>query len=120
MMRLPVLLLVLAMIAGCARPTRDQDTLQAIKAESSSLLKAYPPSQDGWTDVRKSEWPPAIARLRPHSVTVRPYGVDIVIKPGMDGGLGYEIPRSGSTNDLPMPAQCYTDLGQGVFWHGPC
>lgn len=109
----------LVLLTGCERPTHDQTALKAIKTESEMLMKAYPivPTK-GWTDVPKSQWPPAIAKLHPQSVTVHEWGVDISTKPYFDGGWGYMIPRR--EKDVPMPAGCYSEPGPGVFWHGPC
>lgn len=112
-------LAVLALIGGCTCPTHNQSTLRTIRTESQ-LLKATHPidASKGWAEVPKSQWPPVIASLQPHSVTVYGWGVDILIKPYFDGGWGYGIARS--KQDLPMASTCYSELGQGVFWHGPC
>jgi len=79
---------------------------------------AVHPTQ-GWAVVPEREWPPVIASLHPHAVTVYGWGIDISIKPYFDGGWGYAIPRK-DKQDLPMPAACYSEPGQGVFWHDPC
>jgi hypothetical protein len=111
--------IALALVAGCASPTHDESVLRAVKAESQLLVASHPiKPPKGWADVPRSEWPPAIAGLQPYSVIVRGSGVDILIKPDFDGGWGYEIPRD--KRDLRMPAECYSEPGQGVFWHDPC
>ena len=112
-------LAALVLLTGCEFPTYNQTKLKAIKAESELLMKTYPivPPQE-WVDVPESQWPPAIAKLHPHFVTVYGWGVAISTKPYFDGGWGYMIPRR--KQDLPMPAGCYSEPGPGVFWHGPC
>lgn len=110
---------MLTLLCGCTGPSRDQAVLQAIKAETELLATTHPitPPQ-GWADVPEHEWPPTIASLQPNAVTIHPWGVHISIKPYFDGGWGYGIPRR--KQDLPMPEQCYSEPGPGVFWHGPC
>jgi hypothetical protein len=100
------------------RPTHNQSELKAIKAEAQSLVATHPIKPKGWVDVPKSEWPPVIASLQPYSVTVHTWGVDISIKPYFDGGWGYAVSRN--KRDLPMLEKCWSEPGQGVFWHGPC
>ena len=73
---------------------------------------------EGSADVAETAWPPVIASLRPHFVAVHTWGVSISIKPYFDGGWGYHVARS--KRDLPMPEGCYSEPGEGVFWHGPC
>ncbi|WP_204338133.1 hypothetical protein, partial [Proteus mirabilis] len=68
--------------------------------------------------VPENQLPPVAASLHPEWVTVHEWGVDIVIKPYFDGGWGYHVARS--RRDLPMLDGCYSEVGQGVFWHGPC
>ena len=113
------ILAAVILIAGCQCPTRNQTRLKAIKAEAELLMKTHPikPPKD-WAHLPKSQWPPAIAKLEPYSVTIHPWGVDISTKPYFDGGWGYMIPRQ--EKDLPMPAGCYSEPGPGVYWHGPC
>lgn len=69
-------------------------------------------------ELPQAELPPAIASLQPRFVLVGRNGVDIVTRPFMDGGWGYNVPRTKA--DLPMPADCYSEPVRGVFWHGPC
>jgi hypothetical protein len=114
----PALLAALALLAGCAWPTRDQSKLKAIKAESEHLAATHPIGPQGWTEISQSRWPPVIASLRPHSVTVHEWGVSISTKPYLDGGWGYHVSRY--KRELPMPERCYSEPGEGVFWHGPC
>jgi hypothetical protein len=114
------LILAALSLAGCQRPTQDQSKLRAIQVESQRLLATHriDPTK-GWADIPRSQWPPVIRSLQPHSVTVFGWGVDITTKPYLDGGWGYEVPLNGK-HELPMPAECYSELGHGVFWHGPC
>ena len=116
--RASAVLLVLAALGGCAWPTHDQSRLAEVKTEAALLVAQHPVNPQGWADIPREQWPRAIASLGPRDVTVFRWGVDVTTKPYFDGGWGYDIPTD--KRDLPMPAQCYSDLGQGVFWHGPC
>lgn len=111
-------LAALVLLTGCAWPTFDQAALKAIRAEALLLMKTHPikPPKD-WAKVPKSQWPPAIAKLQPESVTVYEWGVDIWTNPHFDGGWGYHVPRR--KEDLPRPAGAYSEPGPGVYWHGP-
>ena len=113
------MLIAMSVLGGCERPTSDPGTLRAIRAEALAMRKTFPPQEPrNWRDVQPGQWPSVIASLRPHSVTIYEWGVDIRIKAGFDGGWGYAVPQRKS--DLPMPAACYSEHGQGVFWYGPC
>ncbi|WP_286864754.1 hypothetical protein [Sphingobium sp.] len=93
--------------------------LRAIESETQSLMTDRPLSpSDGWVDIPIRRLPPKIASLNPKAVTVHHWGVDIIVKRGLDGGYGYAVPKR--QQNLPMPQECYSNLGQGVFWHGPC
>ena len=108
-----------ALLGGCSWPVFDPEKLKAIKAEAVSLTASHPiKPPKAWVDVPKSQWPRAIASLQPHSVTIRHWGADIVTKSDMDGGWGYHIAQN--KQDLPMPAGCYSEPIEGVFWHAPC
>jgi hypothetical protein len=110
---------IAALLHGCAQPTSDSAKLAAIKSEALTLARTHPViAGRGWTTIRQGEWPPAIASLDPKVVTIDRRGLDIVVKHGLDGGWGYEIPLHGRS--LRMPAACYSEPGHGVFWHGPC
>ncbi len=97
------------------RPTHDEVELKAVAAESLRLMAAYPQQ---YVDVPADKWPPAIAALKPLSVTVRDGMVDIPTKPGFDGGWGYGFALD--KRDLTMLVECWSELGHGVYWHGPC
>ena len=105
----------LALLAGCAWSSLDQPELAAIRAESRTLMEAYP--TQNYVTIPKSRWPVAIARLEPASVTVFPDGVDIMVKPYFDGGWGYFVPRS--EGKPPTPAGRFSAVGQGVYWYHP-
>jgi hypothetical protein len=112
-------LTAVALLNSCNRPISDDAKLKAIRAEAQALLNTHPPQQRSkWRKVSKEQWPATIAALHPENVTVHTWGVEIVIQGYFDGGYGYEVPRTKS--DLPMPAACYSEPSQGVFWHGPC
>jgi hypothetical protein len=116
------LAIALTLLTGCTRPTHDQSTLKAIKAESQILMLTEQPVTYGTVPkvivtVPKSRWPRVIASLKPEWVTVFPDGVDIMIKPFFDGGWGYFVPRS--EREPPEPAGRYSELGQGVYWYHP-
>jgi hypothetical protein len=109
----------IAFLSGCTSPISDPATLRAIESEARSLIIEYPVSPPNvWADIPMREWPPKMASLKPDAVTVHRWGVDIMVKPGIDGGYGYAVPKN--QEDLPMPAKCYSELRQGVFWHNPC
>jgi hypothetical protein len=106
-------------LGACNRPVSDAEQLMAIRAEAQTLMETHAPARPNkWKNVPKDQWPAAISSLRPENVTVHVWGVDIETKAHFDGGYGYEVPRSKA--DLPMPAACYSEPSQGVFWHGPC
>jgi len=109
----------LALFGGCERPTRDESVLRAIRAESAQLVAKHPirPPERS-VQVPKNRLPRVIASLDPEMVTVHDWGVDIMVRPGFDGGWGYQVARD--KRDLPMPAECYSDVAAGIFWHGPC
>jgi len=44
--------------------------------------------------------------------------VDITTKEFFDGGWGYGF--ASNKQDLSMLEECWSELGDGVFWHGPC
>lgn len=108
-----------SILGGCNRPVSDAEQLRAIRAEAQTLIKTHAPARPSkWKDVPKDQWPTAISSLHPETVTVHVSGVEIMTKAYFDGGYGYEVPRSKA--DLLMPANCYSEPSQGVFWHGPC
>lgn len=112
-------LAVMLLLSGCNRPISEAKKLEAIRAEAQALIKIYPPERPkNWRRILKGQWPAAIADLHPEDVTVHTWGVDITTKAYFDGGYGYNVP--GNKADLPMPAACYSEPSQGVFWHGPC
>jgi len=112
-------LAALVLLGGCAWPTYDQSTLKAIRTESRRLMAMHSIDvSKRWASVPESQWPPVIASLKPDSVIVHKRNVEILIKPSFDGGWGYEVPVE--KTDLMMPPECYSELGQGVFWHSPC
>lgn len=114
-----IILVVIAIYSAFPHPTYDQTELKAIAAESQQLILTYPLSAAGQSvDVPKDKWPPVIASLKPVSVQVYYKMVDITTRQGFDGGWGY-----GFTTDkqhLTMLVECWSDLGQGVYWHGNC
>ncbi|WP_448663533.1 hypothetical protein ACG3SL_02345 [Sphingomonas sp. CJ20] len=93
--------------------------MKAIAADAQRLMAAYPlgPSDRSlW--LPKGKWPAAIARLRPAYVIVSHRAVEITTKPFFDGGWGYGFARD--KRDLGMLAECWSELGEGMYWHGPC
>lgn len=77
-------LAILALLLGCAWPTRDQATLKAIKAEAQALMTTH--TGRAYATIPKSRWPRAIAALRPETVTIYEDGINILMKPEFDGG----------------------------------
>jgi hypothetical protein len=107
------------LLGGCTSPIADPVRLGAIESEARSLIADHPirPPNE-WVDIPMNRLPPTIAALGPEAVAVHHWGVDIMMKPHFDGGYGYAVPKN--KIELPMPAQCYSEIHQGVFWHGPC
>lgn len=110
-----IILMALAVYCAFPHPTHSETKLRAVAAESRRLMAAYPVTP---SDIPKSKWPPAIASLKPFSVTVHREMVDITTKPFFDGGWGYGFPPD--KQDLTMLVECWSALGHGVYWHGPC
>jgi hypothetical protein len=111
--------LAAATLTACSRPVSDPNQLKAIRAEALFLMKTHRPDLPGKErEVPKDQWPTAISHLDPVDVTVYPWGVDIQTRKYFDGGYGYEVPLNKAL--LPMPASCYREPSEGVFWHGPC
>jgi hypothetical protein len=106
------------LLNSCEGPTQNPRELRAIRVEAERLMATPPTGMDEWGHVPKSEWPPVIASLRPHEVTVNEQSVHISTKPFFDGGWGYEVARS--RQDLGMPSECYSEVSPGVYWHNPC
>ena len=109
----------LALLGGCDRPIFHMTRLQQVRTEAFLLMRSHPvdPASNA-RDVPRTEWPPAIASLNPVWVDVRVGSVDIITREFFDGGWGYNVPRS--KRDLSMPARCYSEPSEGVYWHGPC
>lgn len=108
-----VSVLALTLLGGCMSPTRDPALLKAINAEARTLMSALPPGV--YEDVPKENWPDAIASLEPERVVVRPDGADIILKVFFDDSWGYFVPRTAEHS--PMPAERFSNLGQGVYWY---
>jgi len=109
----------MSFLSGCNWPISDAKKLEVIRAEAQALMKTHLPERlRTWRKVPEGQWPATIAGLHPEDVTVHTWGVDIMTKAYFDGGYGYEVPRRKA--NLPMPAACYSEPSQGVFWHGPC
>jgi hypothetical protein len=121
-LQIGVLIVVLAALGiylAVPHPTRNDAELKAIAAASERLMAAYPlEGAQRYADVPKEKWPPAIAGLKPESVTVYPGMVDITTRPFFDGGWGYGFARN--KRNLTMLVECWSELGYGVYWHGPC
>jgi hypothetical protein len=113
----PVLTLCLiaafGLLTACAFPTRDQEVLNAVEAEARVLFRAHP----GDAELRRENWPPAIATLSPEFVHINPRGIYITTKPYFDGGWGYFIPRLEGV--LPEPVGRFEPVGSGVYWWHP-
>lgn len=112
-------LALLGIYFATPHPTDDQTTLLAVAAESQQLLATHSVSPPGdYLEIPKDKWPAAIASLRPVGVTVRRGMVDITTRDFFDGGWGYGFAQDKRL--LGMLPQCWSALGHGVFWHGPC
>ena len=108
------ILMTLALLSACTRPTHDSATLQSIQRESAGLMAAYP---RGVGDLPKNHWPRTIAGLHPAFVIVSSDEVEIVVKPYLDGGYGYLVPRD--RQRLPEPKGRFSKLGTGIYWYHP-
>jgi hypothetical protein len=106
-------LAVAALPSGCTRPTHDRATLAAIRTESLTLMQAHPTNMNNL--LPKEDWPRVIASLQPTFVDVGQEGVDIIMKPGFDGGYGYFVPKIGQ--ELPGPPKGYSKLDNGIYWY---
>lgn len=107
-------LAVFLLLDACPGPTYQPLRLEAIRAESEGLMAA----RTFGGDIPKSAWPPAIASVNPEYVFVGRSTVFIIVVPFFDGGWGYEVtPRKENLGMLP---ECYEQVHEGVFWHGPC
>ncbi len=116
----PIIILV-AITIYCAfpHPTHNQTELKAIAAESQRLMAIYPISpSEQFVDIPKDKWPPVIASLKPYSVFVGHRTVNITTKPYFDGGWGYGYALD--KQHLTMLVECWSELGHGIYWHGPC
>jgi hypothetical protein len=118
--RPPVLSMVavVLMLCGCHQPSSDQEQLEAVRAEAAALMRSTRLASGEGRQIAKEDWPKAIASLQPETVAVEEWGVSILKKSDMDGGWGYDLPRSKA--DLPMPDTCYSQPSPGVYWHRPC
>lgn len=97
-------------------PTRNDAKLMAMNAEARRLMPLR--TSLDWNGVPKNRWPGTIASLNPQWVQLYPWGVEVQIEGFFDGGWGYHILLNG--RELPMPKECYEDLGRSIYWHGPC
>jgi hypothetical protein len=114
-----IVLIAVAIYCAFPHPTHNQAQLKAIAAESRRLMATYPLGPSGQSaHIPKGKWPPTIAKLEPYSVIVRHGMVDITTKPFFDGGWGYGF--AFDKQDLTMLVECWSELGHGVYWHGPC
>jgi hypothetical protein len=111
--RLLAVLSGVALLSGCAFPTHDRAKLAAMRHEADMLMKAHKTGQ--MKVIPESEWPPAIAIMRPETVWVDQAGVEILMKAYFDGGWGYYIPQG----HRQLSANQFKNLGAGVYWHGP-
>ena len=113
------ILTAIGIFCAFPHPTHEQTRLQAVAAESARLMAMHPIGPAGPSvRIPRGEWPPAIAGLKPRSVTVRRGMVDITTKEFFDGGWGYGF--APHKRDLTMLVECWSELGHDVFWHGPC
>jgi len=108
-------LTVVTLTTACTRPTHDQATLDSIKTEFLALMQTHPARTHH--ALPKGEWPHVIASLHPTFVSVDEQGVDVVMKPALDGGYGYYVPKNGRS--VPRPPEMYSQLDEGIYWYRP-
>lgn len=111
-------LAALLVLSDCPAPIYEARKLRAIKAESLRLAATHAVPAEGWLEISRVEWPPVIASLKPKMVILNRGGMHIFVVPFFDGGWGYDIPWR--KENLGMLPGCYSDLGEGVYWHDPC
>ncbi len=111
-----IILIALGVYSLFPHPTRDEDMLQAVASEAVALKRKHPAGAR--VELASDDWPPAIASLKPQSVTVSAKKVDIQIRHYFDGGWGYSF--APDKQDLGMLPECWSDLGHDLYWHGPC
>lgn len=104
----------IALLTACASPTNDPSVLKEIEAEAKILMMS---PTDTHGVVPRDRWPRAIASLKPENVTVFQQGLEILVKPGFDGGWGYFVPKDERIRTEPEGR--YTDVGHGVYWYRP-
>jgi len=113
------ILIAVGIYCAFPHPTHDQTLLREVAVESQQLMATHPIGPSGQSvRIARDKWPRAIASLKPVSVTVRRTMVDITTKEFFDGGWGYGF--ASNKQDLSMLEECWSELGDGVFWHGPC
>lgn len=100
-------------------PTLDPAKLHAVAMESRELIAIHQSDAPRHSvNIPQEKWPPAIASLEPYSVTVEPEAVEILVRPYLDGGWGYGFAID--KRNLTMLVECWSDLGQNMYWHSPC
>jgi hypothetical protein len=70
-----MILIALGIYSLFPHPARDEDTLRAVASEAVALTKRH--SAGARVELASADWPPAIASLKPQSVTVSAKRVDI-------------------------------------------
>lgn len=113
------ILAAIGVYSAFPHPTYDHTTLEAVAVESQYLIANYRANgAKHYTNLSKANWPPAIAGLEPQDVRVTSKTVDITTKSYFDGGWGYGF--APDRRDLGMRPECWDELAQDIYWHGPC
>ncbi len=97
-------------VAACSR-TPSSSELADLAAVAPGLLQAAPVT----ADVRASQWPPAVTRLKPERVHARPEGLYLVTSSTFVQERGIFVPRSVTFTSRSGTDPAYTPIGQGIY-----
>ena len=88
--------------------------------EADSLLRKYPPSEDGYSIVEAGELPPYISELEPYNAIVAPEGVYIRCGSfySRDWGVFISAPDL-STDVMPEGGSTFEEISDRVFLYEP-
>lgn len=117
-----VLVLTLALLAGCSDQTQIQRTVKAIGAaklrEQSIMSCSNVFPREGHVTIAESAWPPTVRAFRPMSVWTEPDGVYLLLDTDAAGERGVFVPRLVTEKDpICGPKLTHVKLDTGVYWY---